>query len=200
MQILMKYTLETIFNDCWERLTIAVNTPQSGFRNITVANLDANGINAYTVVLREVLVNTAILCFYTDLRSPKVQQLQKNNAVTVLAYDNQEKIQLLFKGNVTIHQHNETALHHWQQQGYKSRKSYLAQPAPSTEITEPTDGLAYLIGEHFDDNATNGYENFGVVEIKIDFLEWLKLSHEGNRRASFKPDAEKRWQGQWLIP
>ncbi|QJD96803.1 hypothetical protein HH214_13460 [Mucilaginibacter robiniae] len=196
----MQSALKNIFDDCWQKLTEAGQQPQSGFRNITVANLADDGINSYTVVLRKASADTSTLTFHTDWRSPKVNQIQQNSRITILTYNSQEKVQLLLKGTAVIYYQDEVSLQAWQQQGYKSRKSYLAQPAPSTPVDEAVDGLSYLSGQLFESDDPDGYENFGVVEIKVDFLEWVKLSHEGNRRASFTRNENKAWQHSWLIP
>jgi pyridoxamine 5'-phosphate oxidase len=191
--------LTDIFTECWNKLENA-GGKDSALRNMVVCNYAPDDINAYTVVLREADGNKYSLTFYTDYRSPKVEQLQLSKKVSVVMYSDEEKLQLSLKGEASIHYQDDVALHYWQKNGYKGKRSYLAKPAPSTIISEPADGLAYLQGNEFEEDDPVGYENFAVVTIAVNYLEYLQLSREGNRRAKFTRDNGSEWQGMWLIP
>jgi pyridoxine/pyridoxamine 5'-phosphate oxidase len=125
--------LNHIFFECWSNLE-ATGSKDLALRNMTVCNHAADDINAYTVVLREVNAQTYNLTFYTDHRSPKVEQLRMNAKVTVVIYNDEEKLQLTLKGEVIVHYQNEISQQYWQKSGYKGRRSYLAKPGPSTVI------------------------------------------------------------------
>ncbi|CAM3775165.1 pyridoxamine 5'-phosphate oxidase family protein [Mucilaginibacter galii] len=191
--------LTDMFSECWSKLE-ATGSKDSPLRNMTVCNYAADDINAYTVVLREANAERNTLIFYTDHRSPKVEQLQLNGKVTVVFYSDEEKMQLILKGNATIHHQDEVSYWYWRKDGYKGRRSYLAEPAPSTLINEPADGLIYIKGKKFEEHDPTGYENFAVVVIKTNYLEYLQLNREGNRRAKFMLEDGGEFQGAWLIP
>lgn len=195
----MNTQLTNIFSECWSKLEEG-GSKDSALRNITVCNYAPNGINAYTVVLREADASTHTLTFYTDHRSPKVEQLKLNGQVTVILYSDEEKLQLTLKGQAHVHCQNELSQQHWKKSGYKGRRSYLAQPSPSTIIEEPADGLDHIKGKEFDEHDPAGYENFAVVTITANYLEYLKLNREGNRRAKFTFDENGEWLGKWLVP
>lgn len=195
----MSPQLTNIFSESWSRME-GGGSKDSALRNITVCNYAPNGINAYTVVLRKTDASTHSLIFYTDHRSPKVEQLKLNGQVTVILYSDEEKLQLTLKGQAHVHCHNELSQQHWQKSGYKGRRSYLAHPGPSTMIEEPADGLGYIKGKEFDEHDPAGYENFAVVAITTNYLEYLKLSREGNRRAKFTLLESGEWLGKWLVP
>lgn len=195
----MDSNLNNAFSEIWKKLTSAEK--DNPFKNITVCNYTADDINAYTVVLREAYLDDRTLVFYTDVRSKKVDEIQRDNRLTVVAYSHDERLQIILKGKAVIHHHNEIAKQYWRKNGFKGRKSYLAHPAPSTTIDEPADGLAYLNTDIFEDTDIAGYDNFAVVKLNIEYLEYVKLNREGNRRAKFELDiVSNSWQGRWLIP
>lgn len=191
--------LTDIFSECWNKLE-AAGSKDSPLRNMTVCNYAADDINAYTVVLREANAEHSTLTFYTDHRSPKVEQLQLNGKVTVVLYSDEEKLQLILKGNATIHHQDEVSHRYWQKDGYKGRRSYLAEPSPSTLIDEPADGLDYIKDKKFEEHDPAGSENFAVVVLKINYLEYLQLNREGNRRAKFTLEDGGELKEAWLIP
>jgi len=195
----MSPQLTALFSASWSKLATA-GSKDAVFRSITVCNYSPENINAYTVVLREADADKNTLTFYTDHRSPKVKQLELNGKVTVVLYNDEEKLQLVLKGEAVIHYQNAVSQQHWQKSGCKGRRSYLAQPAPSTIINEAADGLDYLKGKDFNEHDLAGYENFAVVIIKLNYLEHLQLNHEGNRRAKFILNGSNEWDGVWLIP
>jgi len=195
----MSPQLKKIFSDSWSKLA-TVGEQDRALRNMMVCNYAADGMNAYTVVLREANTEGYELIFYTDHRSPKVEQMKLDRRVTVVMYNDVEKLQLTFKGKALIYYQDELSHRHWLKSGYKGRRSYLAQPAPSTPINEPDDGLAHLQGKDFEDADLTGYENFAVVSVKVNYLEYLQLNREGNRRANFNLVEGSDWQGSWLIP
>ena len=191
-------TFEEIFTEAWN--TITIGKEERGTPTITVCNHTADYINAYTVVLREALRESNSLVFYTDVRSGKVAEIKRDNRLTIIKYDEGEKVQVILQGTAEVHAQDADTQHYWTKDGYKGRRSYLAQPSPSSVINEPMDGLEYLGGKAFNETDMEGYANFAVVKVKIQALEWLKLSKEGNRRARFTLNKNHEWQGQWLVP
>jgi pyridoxamine 5'-phosphate oxidase len=195
----MNAQLQYIFDDSWNKLATA-GSKDAVFKNITLCNYAADDINAYTVVLRGADASAGNIIIYTDYRSPKVDQLRHNSKVTIVAYSDGEKLQLILKGEAIVHYQDDVSERYWKESGYKGRRSYLAQPAPSTVVDEATDGLAYLNQKEFEEQDPAGYENFAVISIKADFMEYLQLNREGNRRAKFVLSGSNEWEGMWLIP
>jgi hypothetical protein len=191
--------LDNILAQSWEKLQQA-KRGKAGNRYITVCNFAQGYPNAYTVVLRDVLPHERQLIFYTDVRSEKVTEIKSNPSVTVVYYDDADHMQIILKAEATFHHQDDIAKQHWQQSGYKGRRSYLAEQAPSSVLTKEGDGLEYLGDKKFDDSDPAGYENFGVVVLKANFLEYLQLNPDGNRRARFKTDQHNGWMGEWITP
>ena len=196
----MNTAFNEILEESWNHITGAGNKDEKVTRTITVCNYSAGYVNAYTVVLREAIAEDKSLVFYTDIRSEKVAEIRQDNRLTIITYKEDSKEQLIFKGTAIIYHQNATTQHYWTRDGFKGRRSYLAQPAPSSVVTEPGDGLEYLNDKEFDETDMEGYENFAVVKIEVSEIEWLKLSRSGNRRAKFTLTENKDWQAQWLIP
>jgi len=195
----MEAKLNNVLAKSWEMLQEA-KQGKTGSRYITVCNFAKNYLNAYTIVLRDVELAKHQLIFYTDQRSEKVQQIKDNPNLTAVYYDNATHIQLILKAEATIYHQNDIAKQHWQHSGFKGRRSYLAQQAPSSVLNEEGDGLEYLNSKKFDDDDPAGFENFGVVILNVNYLEYLQLHREGNRRARFIAKTHSGWMGEWIVP
>lgn len=192
--------LQPLLESGWQQLKEGSTQPGHAFHTLIAANIAAEGINAYTVVLREINPDSGEVIFYTDVRSEKVAELDGNNRLTALFYDAAQQRQLIVKGNASLDRQNDLSRQHWQKGGYKGRSSYLAGQPPSTPVSEATDGLTYLQGQKFADDDPAGYQNFAVVTLKAHTFEYLQLSRDpGNRRARFRLIAGE-WEGSWVIP
>jgi len=154
-----------------------------------------------TVVLRKAVPEEQTLIFHTDYRSPKLSQIRNNKAISWLFYDEKARIQLRIKSLATIHHKDELSLKRWNESRLESRKCYLVQPAPSTQLTYPSDGLAEHISnaQFNEESLAPGYENFVVVSNQVFEIDWLFLNHGGHRRAKFvyEPDKVNK---SWLVP
>ena len=82
-----------------------------------------------------------------------------------------------------------------------SRKCYLAEKAPGTVSISPNPGYPKeLEGKNPKIEDTEiGFENFCVIESKIDEMEWLYLASQGHRRALIKIN-ENNVTTEWLTP
>lgn len=195
----MEAKLDNLLAQSWEKLQQA-KQGKAGSRYITVCNFADNYPNAYTVVLRDVLPDNDQIVFHTDVRSEKVDEIKSNPNLTVVYYDDADHIQVVLKAEATIHYQDDIAKQHWQQSGFKSRRNYLTQQAPSSPLNEEGSGLEYLGEQNFDSSDPAGYENFAVVMLDITALEYLQLNKEGNRRARFRNEQRSGWIGEWITP
>ena len=89
--------LDEIQKKLWFMLDDAVVNRSSSFRIPVFICADQNEVDGRIVVLRKSDKNNNILQFHTDLRSPKVDILKKNNNASLVFYDKEEKIQLRVK-------------------------------------------------------------------------------------------------------
>ena len=191
--------LEEIQKKIWSMLDDAVINRSSSFRIPVFICTDQSDIDGRIVVLRKSDKNDHVLQFHTDLRSPKVNILKKNNNASLVFYDKEEKIQLRVKVTCEINNKNSITEESWKKTQHISRRCYLTDDAPSTTSENPTSGMISKL-EDFDytmEQSEKGYENFTVIKCKIRSIEWLYLAAKGHRRAIFDLENKKN---TWLVP
>ena len=89
--------LKEIQNKYWAMLDDAVKNRNSPFRIPVFICSDQNEIDGRIVVLRKSDRGNNLLQFHTDLRSSKINILNKNKNASLVFYDKEEKIQLRVK-------------------------------------------------------------------------------------------------------
>ena len=94
------------------------------------------------VVLRKSDQSNNLLQFHSDIRSDKIAKLKKNSSAVLIFYDKEEKIQLRIKVNCVVNHDNEITELSWSKTAHVSRKCYLVNNGPGTEIDEPSSGLS----------------------------------------------------------
>ena len=158
-------------------------------------------VSSRVVVLRKFDADSLMLNFHTDMRSPKIVDLQKNKNSFFIFYDPKIKIQLRIKTNSIINNKNDITKNAWGNTRLFSRKCYLTKKAPSSITNIPEDGISkHLRGiDPKQDESEKGYENFTVVQNKILNIDWLYLDSSGHRRLNINFNKSKPIF-QWLIP
>ena len=191
--------LEEIQNKYWSMLDDAVTNRGSPFRIPVFICANQNEVDGRIVVLRRSYRASNILQFHTDLRSPKVDIIKKNQNASLLFYDKEEKIQLRVKVKCEINNQNSITEESWKKTQHISRRCYLTDNAPGTISNNPTSGMISKL-EDFDysmEQSEMGYKNFTVIKCKIKSIEWLYLAAKGHRRARFDTNSNKK---TWLVP
>jgi len=152
------------------------------------------------VVLRGVDSEEGSWIFYTDLRTPKVQQLVVNaNEATATFYHPKERAQLRLRGKVN---QLDEAIHtrYWDMLDIGQKSSYGAFSAPGSVIESPSSGLSenWLKNQPTAKEEDEAFKNFAIFSFKIEEVELLLLLRDGHRRSSWEG-----WGGdnfKWLIP
>ena len=191
--------LEEIQNKYWSMLEDAVTNRASSFRIPVFICSHQDEVEGRIVVLRKSDKINNLLQFHTDLRSPKIEILKKNNKASLLFYDKEEKIQLRVKAICEINNQNSITEESWKKTQHISRRCYLTDSAPGTISNKPTSGMISQL-ENFDytmEQSEDGYKNFTVIKCKIKSVEWLYLAAKGHRRAKFDFENNKE---MWLVP
>ncbi len=191
--------LGEIQNKYWSMLEDAVTNRTSSFRIPVFICSHQDEVEGRIVVLRKSDKKNNLLQFHTDLRSPKIEMLKKNNKASLLFYDKEEKIQLRVKAICEINNQNSIAEESWKKTQHISRRCYLTDSAPGTVSNSPTSGMISQL-ENFDytmKQSEDGYKNFTVIKCKIKSVEWLYLAAKGHRRAKFDFENNKE---MWLVP
>ena len=191
--------LEEIQTKYWSMLEDAVTNRASSFRIPVFICSHQDEVEGRIVVLRKSDKKNNLLQFHTDLRSPKIEILKKNNKASLLFYDKEEKIQLRVKAICEINNQNSITEESWKKTQHISRRCYLTDSAPGTISNKPTSGMISQL-ENFDytiKQSEDGYKNFTVIKCKIKSVEWLYLAAKGHRRAKFDFENNKE---MWLVP
>ena len=184
----------------WDLLKKAVIDRSSEFRTpVFICGNDQN-LDGRVVVLRKADQQNNLIQYHSDIRSSKIEKIEKNPNCSFLFYGKQEKIQLRIKAECKICFNDDVTKESWDKTGHISRKCYLVKNGPGTESEEPTSGLDVKY-DNFDfskEESEMGYKNFCVVRCKIKSIEWLYLAAKGHRRAKIDLKTPKKFT--WLTP
>ena len=192
---------DLIFDEIWTLLARGVVDRSEDFRLPTVIVNKGEFSDGRIVVLRGAFKEKRVLRFHTDLRSSKISALKNNNNIYFLFYNKKRKIQVRAKGVATIHHQDEVTKEAWKKTQVISRKCYLASQAPGSVSDTPHPGYPKeLEGKNPNIEDTEiGFDNFCVIESKINEMEWLYLASQGHRRAKILIKDQKIITN-WLTP
>ena len=194
MEILYNDPVE-IYNQIFSLLETGVKDRNSPYHTPTLVTLENNNIPAArTLVLRGVDRETRTLRFHTDQRSKKIEQINFNPSGAIHIYSQQDKLQLRFKSNLTLHINGELVDEAWEKSYGMSKICYQVGEKPGSVI-KSQDEYKYIPMENHE-----GKDNFLVILARITEIEWLYLSCEGHRRAKFTHDKNNQLNVSWLVP
>ena len=156
-------------------LSRGVKDRKSNFHYTVLSTIKNYTPESRTVILRSFNEEIFELNVHSDLRSDKIDQIEKNNKVSCLFYDDKKKIQIRITEK------------------------------PGSEVLEPTQGFPdeFINNSPDDDNSIKGLKNFTIIKIIISKIEWLFLASQGHRRAKFEIDREgslTKISRKWLVP
>ena len=194
-------SLDKTYLKIWDLLSIGLKDRNESFHIPVFICGEKKFFDGRIVVLRGIDKNKKSMWFHSDIRSNKIQTLEKNPQGTLLFYNKKEKIQLRILGKVNIHHKNSFTEKSWKKTAHMSRQCYLGKKSPGSNSPIPTSGLTEDIdnSKYTIEESEIGYENFCVIEVMIQTIEWLYLASKGHRRAffNFKNDLIEK---KWLIP
>ena len=198
----IEYDLPAIEKDCWVRILNGSLQYKNPLHNPVVANVNEHGVNMRTVVLRKVDIEKRQLCFHTDIRSGKWQELKTNNNVSWLFYHPSAMLQIRMSGTATLHQDDFFADEAWGNIRMSGRKIYLGDEGPSTLSAFPVSGLLPKFDKEdpTPQESEAGRKNFAIISTQIQWMEWLWLNSSGHRRATFQYTADGKCRPNWLLP
>ena len=79
--------LEKTYENIWDQLIIGKSKSKSELHQGYISTFNESFPSVRTVVLRHVDKKNNTISFHTDIRSSKIDEIKKNNAVTMLFYD-----------------------------------------------------------------------------------------------------------------
>ena len=184
---------EKILNEIWSEFNLSLKKGGHPFHIFSISTINNNKPDARNVVLRNVEKEKRLISFHTDLRSKKINQIKNDSNVCALFYDKDKKIQIRLRGIISIEKSKETILKKWNALKPMSKKCYINKCAPGEVIKNSKD---YLFSEENIPDIESGKINFSIINIKIDEIDWLNLSHKGHERmiiSFFKKETHFNW-------
>lgn len=182
--------LSAIPDDVWISWQEASADPLHPFRTLVLATLDGGEPRLRTVILREADPAEARLTLHTDLRSGKVGHIEGQPRIELLFYDRTERIQVRVQGDAEVVREDPRVDAAWQSLVPEQRLNYLSRIRP---------GGALPGANPETDDETTARARFGLVDIRAEGLDWLRLGRAGSRRAVFTR-TRGAWNGTWVAP
>ncbi len=170
------HSLDDILSIVRYEFVKACTAKRHPFKYVVLSTCASNIVQSRYVVLRKFLENNRFLIF-TDARTSKITDLQKNNNCNLLFYHTGKSVQVRVDATVVIHQNTDISKHYWNGVKNHGYKSYTSIVAPGTKITQPAE--AYDWDEQVSD------DHFVVLEVIPSSMEVLQLNRDYHSRALF---------------
>jgi len=190
--------LDNLFADAVARLCDAVGDRNAAMHAPAVITGDGD---ARIMVLRAADAELRHLRFHTDRRSPKLATISGDPRLTVLAYDPAARVQLRLTGLARVETAGPVADAAWLTASPLSRRCYLADAGPGTQLDAPASTLPATVRDRRPTLAESeaGRAHFAVIVLEAATLDWLRLGRDGGLRARFDRRSDG-WQGAWIAP
>lgn len=174
-------SLRLIETACWQELATATRERGHGWRVMTLATIAGERADARSVVLREVDAAQRTVVFYTDARSPKVEQVRTHPQGTAVGWCPGLSWQVRLHVRLAIEAHTPGTQQRWSRlQMTPGAQDYMSPLAPGhTLLADP--GL-----------ESGAREHFALLSAQVEAVDWLELHADGHRRAVFDADGP-RW-------
>lgn len=174
-------SLALIATSVWQQLTLAAGDREHGWRQLTLATWDGQRPQLRTVILREVQAAQRRLVFFTDARSPKVEQLRAEPCAGVHCWSAALGWQLRLDVHCNVFTEGAEVAARWSRMKNNPAANDYLSPLP------PASPLAERYAPQPADRA-----HFAVVIAQVQAIDWLELHVQGHRRARIDA-AGARW-------
>ncbi len=190
---------ERIADEAWAGLAAGADDPADPMRLGVLATVNPDeGPDARLLILRGASRPEARLWFHSDSRSKKIVQARAAPTVVALFYDPRDGVQLRVYGEISVHTSDELAERHWQQLELAAR-SVFAQPRPPGAAAPRRDPrFQAKVKELGQTGKVRGRENFAVLQLDIDTIDWLQVCADADRRAVLR--RTEGWEATPLCP
>jgi hypothetical protein len=164
-----------IETETWQALEAACAGPRTPLTWFSLATVAAGAQpQQRTVVLRGAEQSSRTLTIYTDVRTPKVTEISATPSVACLFFNPETMHQYRLNGTARVLTDGPMWQAHWSGLSENGKRDYASLSVPG----EATGGEAV-----YDPNLAK--QNFAVIEITCETLDWLKLARGGHQRAQF---------------
>ncbi len=190
---------DSMTDQVWKRLVQAGDDPSHAMRVVVLATLGGGGSpEARLMVIRGADRQLGKLWFYTDLRSPKVEQLRTCPDACAVAWDTACGVQLRIRGTATVDSSSPLADDHWRQASLGLQMLLRSPEDPGRPLKWPDPRLMGMKTALDADDESTARRNFAVIEIKISSIEWHQVCDNDQRRAIMH--SATGWQPVALAP
>ena len=179
-----------IYENIWKCLDKGVNDRFSDYHTFSLATAPKNIVEVRTVVLRGYDRKNQSIIFHTNNLTSKISEIKNNPNVGALFYDKKEKIQIRCNGNAVISNMDEYCKERWNKMSAQSQECYYQNISPGENIEYPE-----IVKNKLENKLS---ENFTVITININKIDWLYLSSKGHTRVKFLKN--NGFAGQWIAP
>jgi hypothetical protein len=195
-------SLDAALDRAWTLLQAAVTDRASNMRTPVLATKGRDGAPAArTVILRAVDKERRSVHVYTDARSAKVKEIYREPRVEIVFHHTHENVQVRVAGRATMRAGDPQDREAWAAQVPPVRRAYMGAVAPGTPAPAPTGGFPAMFEDRLPsaEESETAFENFAVIAVAVERLEWLYLNPAGHRRAVFTWPGGTRKAG-WVVP
>jgi pyridoxine/pyridoxamine 5'-phosphate oxidase len=199
----IKYDLQSLEALAWKKLLNGSVKKKNGFRTMCASTVNKNNEASLRIVInRKVDEAKKTIYFYTDNRSRKFYDLQKDNRISLLFYDPRQKVQIVVKAYTKFHTDNLLSKDKWKSTSAQARLGYMTILPPNTKSITTTLGYENRFSDvKPTDEESNLYENnFSVIACEVYDLEFLYLDYLGNRKANFYYKNGDLTDCYWVVP
>lgn len=175
---LTQYDAQSFWDFCSSQLHESVRSAKHAFHVATVSTITANGTpRSRSVILRHFDADIPEVVFHTDIRSPKLKDLQNCRTLCVHWYDPASRVQIRLIASATVHHQDGRTEQAWQSSRTTSRACYGTENAPGTTMNQfpPAPPIPHA-------NDHSGYAHFVVVACHFEELDVLTLHASGHQR------------------
>ena len=175
---------DDLFAVALEEMAKATSSAKHEFHTFTLGTVHQGFPHLRTVVLRKFERECVNILFHTDMRSGKIDHLQKCPQVSLLAYGYKLRLQVSFNGVAYIEKNPELTQHQFENSSGDSQKCYAYEARPGSMIhcKKKEELQPHIQLPLTSDQLSTARDNFAVVRIVPDKCDILYLHHSGHIR------------------
>jgi pyridoxine/pyridoxamine 5'-phosphate oxidase len=160
------------------------------FRYTVLSTSVNNQVNSRWVVFRK-FADHDQLHIYTDSRSKKVTELERNGNASLLFYHPRQKLQIRLNGNIELHHQDSLTEKYWPGVKSTGAKDYTSLRAPGETIESAEEAHVW------EDDPKEVH--FMILEFQPRTMDVLQLGKQGHLRFYYEKKATE-WKGQIIVP
>lgn len=179
--------------DAFARLERALSERGDDLRNVQLATVSADGSPRLRTMVLRGFERTVPPCLevHSDARAAKVRDIAAgHDRVCLLAWSNEEKLQLRFEGSAAVHRDDAISRTEWDGLSAGGRKPYGLRADPGSAIPDPSD-QSHLPR---DEQA----RQFVVLRIIVSSIDVLRLGEHGAQSRASQCFDDGRERPHWI--